>query len=138
MNGHNNELKRKCYLEHLKKLNPTIAVTVDSRVGPSTERSIRNNTSDYNCFFSSFSTQARGISVYIDKKSTLKVTKLYADREGNVLNLKIKDNENVFVLCNIYGPKKDDPGFFEENINRLTSYDYPYIMTGDFNTTLCH
>ena len=136
--GHNNELKRKCYLEHIKKLNPTIAVTVDSRVGPSTERSIRNNMSDYNCFFSSFSTQARGISVYIDKKSTLKISKLYADKEGNVLNLKIKDNEHVFVLCCIYGPTRDDPVFFEENINRLTAYDCPYIMTGDFNTTLCH
>ena len=65
--GHNNELKRQSYLEHMKKLNPTIVVTVDSRVGPNTERLIKNNTLDYNCFFSSFSTQARGISAYIDK-----------------------------------------------------------------------
>ena len=49
--GHNNELKRQSYLEHIKKLNPTIVVTVDSRVGPNTERLIKNNTLDYNFFF---------------------------------------------------------------------------------------
>ena len=138
VNGHNREIKRQGFIEHIKKLKPTILVTVDSRVGPQTEREIRNNTLDFKCFFSSFSTQSRGITAYISNDSPITVTKLYADTEGNVLNLKIKDNENVYVLCCIYGPNRDDPAFFQENIDRLVAYNLPFIMTGDFNTTLCH
>ena len=110
VNGHNSEIKRKGFLDHLKKLNPTIIATIDSRISPNTERKIRNNTAEYNCFFSSFSSQSRGISIYVDKASTMKISKLYSDREGNALDLKIKDNDHTFVLCCIYGPTRDDQG----------------------------
>ena len=112
MTGHGQEVKRKSFIDHIKKLDPTIIVTIDSRVGPNVENRIKNDTTEYHCYFSSFSTQARGITTYIDKKSTIKVNKLFADGEGNVLNLKITDNDRQFVLCCIYGPKKDDPAFF--------------------------
>ena len=64
------------------------------------------------CYFSSYNSRTRGIAVYVDKKASITVNKLRADAGGNYILLRVKQDKNTFILCVLYGPSEDNPGFF--------------------------
>ena len=69
---------------------------------------------------------ARGLDV--------KVNTIFRDKEGRVLILKMEMDNTTFLLCCVYAPNEDCPGFFQEIINRIEIQEFDLaIWGGDFN-----
>ena len=63
-------------------------------------------------FFSSFSSNSKGVAILIRNNVSVKVLSLFSDPEGRFLILRAVLNKLQMTLVNIYAPNKDDPDFF--------------------------
>ena len=57
-------------------------------------------------------TQARGVCVLMPKGAEKEVKEVEQDKCGRIIKFKIKWNNELFSICNIYAPNKDSPAFF--------------------------
>ena len=64
-----------------------------------------------NIHFALGETNARGVCIMFTNKS-IKIDRLEHDLEGRVLCLQIAVGEETIVICNIYTPNSDCPGFY--------------------------
>ena len=78
---------------------------------------------------------SRGVATLIKKNTNMQMKELYASSDGRVLIVKIVSQFKEVILCNLYAPNKDSPGFFADIINRTAECD-SRILIGDFNLTL--
>ena len=62
--------------------------------------------------------------------------KTVRDESGNKLILEVIIEGKRLTLINIYGPNKDDPGFYEEITNNVKYSENLIIIVGDFNMVL--
>lgn len=87
-------------------------------------------------FFSSFSSQARGVITLIHKSVPLQILDVISDPGGRFLIIQGTLLNEKLTLVNIYGPNNDDHRFFNNVF--LTIADLPgnCIIAGDFNCTL--
>ena len=131
-------VKRESFFKHIEDQNPAIVACVDTRFGNKLEAEVKNWSTKYACHFSSFNSRARGIAIFVHKKSPIKVTKLIGDRGGNFIIVRIEQNMNSFLLCVLYGPSEDNPGFFSRLFALLNDYNEQFLVCGDFNVTLSH
>ena len=88
-------------------------------------------------WFSSFSSNSRGVAILIRNSVSVKVNSVIKDPNGRYLILSALLNDNSMTLVNLYGPNQDDPDFllgvFGE-IDKLNSSSI--IVGGDFNTVI--
>ena len=89
VNGFGNQVKRESFFRHIEELNPTIVACVDTRFGNKLESEVKNWSTKYTCHFASFNSRARGIAIFVNRRSPIKVTKLAGDRGGNYIIVKI-------------------------------------------------
>ena len=62
--------------------------------------------------------------------------KIVRDESGNKLILEVITEGKRLTLINIYGPNRDDPGFYEEMTNNVKYSENLIIIVGDFNMVL--
>ena len=111
--------KRRDVFQYLKQKRFDIYFLEDTHFDVKLERQIRSEWG-YQCCFSSYSTQARGVAILFNSTFDFKINNVLKDDSGNYLVVNLTTMEKTITLVNIYGPNKDDPEFYEKNTSRIT------------------
>ena len=92
---------------------------------------------DYDCFFSSFSSNSRGVAKIFKNIFEFSVSKIKGDSDGKYIILEFTSEGKQLLLWCIYGPNNDDPSFYT-NIQEyiIDSQCENVIMYGNFNLVL--
>ena len=96
------------------------------------------------CYFSSFTSQARGCAIFFRKDFAGEIIEksIYAHPSGNFLALNFKYQNFTITLGCIYGPNEDNPEFYREVVlketEKLQSGSEFSILAGDWNLALNH
>ena len=89
------------------------------------------------CYFSSYTSNARGTAILFNKNKEIKIHDTKTDSNGNMLALDLTIESKRITLINIYGPNVDTPVFYEGITNTLESFkNEACIICGDFNLVL--
>ena len=89
-------------------------------------------------FFNSFSSQARGVAIFMKKNCTAKILDKFCDTQGNVLAILLNYEDKKNLMEGLYGPNTDSPSFFSEvAFNKIIDWRPDYsIFAGDYNVVL--
>ena len=129
--------KRKQVFNSLKKKELDIIFVVDTRFAKSIENRVKAEWGGQS-FFSSFTSQARGVAIFFRKNIPVEVLDKRNDNDGNILSLLIKFSDKRILLTAIYGPNTDCPSFYTDKIFSLANEWQPEhaIYGGDWNLVL--
>ena len=138
VNGFSNDSKRREFYTHIDSSRADIICLTDTRFHSNIHKQIENESNKY-CYFNSYRSNARGVAILVSKNCPIKILSTENDTSGNFLSLKCEYEENLLLICVIYGPNEDSPEFFDQifeyyECSNITNC----IITGDFNTTLDH
>ena len=103
--------KRKDVMNYLRSY--SILCLQDTHISKEMHNKVRNEWG-FHAYFSSFTTQARGVAILINKKVDFKIQSCVTDVGGNFLFLDIEILNNRLTLGCVYAPNKDNPKFFTE------------------------
>ena len=129
--------KQRKILTFLAKKNADFIIVTDSRISKNIEQSVSEEW-EGKCIFNSFSSQARGIALFIKKNNTSKIEDTFRDENGNILAILLIYEEKRILLEGIYGPNNDSPAFYESEVFRKIEEWEPSfsIFVGDWNVAL--
>ena len=129
--------KRQKVLFYLKKKNPDFIFACDTRICKSIENIVREEWGG-TCIFNSFSSQARGVAIFLKKDCTAKILDKFCDTEGNILAILINYQDKKILMEGLYGPNLDTPSFYSEKaFKKIIDWKPDYsIFAGDFNVVL--
>ena len=129
--------KRDRVFNFLKKRDTDIFVVVDTRIDPKREQKVKEDWGGQ-AYFSSFSSQSRGIAIFLKKNLPIKITDSKKDNEGNLLQLLIEFNDKKILLSGLYGPNLDSPDFYKEIVFSAIDVFLPdySIFVGDWNLVM--
>ena len=111
--------KRKDVLQYYRQLQCNLLCLQDTHFTIDMEENIRNEWG-YEVFFNSFTSQSRGIAIFMNNNFEYKVHNTVMDTSGNYLALDINFSDIRTTLIVIYGPNEDDPSFYR-NISEVIS-----------------
>ena len=100
--------KRRQVLCFLQRKNPDLLIIVDTRFSKDIENSVKAEWGGQ-VLFSSFSSQARGVGIFIKKNLPVKILDKFNDQEGNILSILIEYEDKRILLEGLYGPNGDSP-----------------------------
>ena len=129
--------KRRQVLHFLKKKNPDLLVVVDTRFSKEVENTVKVEWGSQ-VLFSSFSSQSRGVAIFIKKDLPLKILDKFGDKNGNLLSILVEYENKRILLEGIYGPNGDSPTFYENEVfEKIVSWNpHHSIFVGDWNLVL--
>jgi len=120
--GLGDKMKRKDVINFLKSKKYSICMLQDTHFIPSEEKYIRSLWG-YDCFFSCYNSQSRGVATFINNTFDCKVNKIEQDTNGNLLILNCKISEKDITLININGSNRDNPAFYQDMYERMSNYE---------------
>lgn len=128
--------KRKDVFSYLRALKHNIYCLQDTHFSCDIENEVRNMWG-YQCFFSSYSTNSRGVAILVNNNFDFKPLTEKGDVDGNYLLLKACIEGHEVLICNVYGPNNDNPLFFDNIQNFINDMQCTNIIwCGDFNLVL--
>lgn len=132
-----NQSKRADTLNYLKSKNFSVYFLQETHFTTKEENYIRAQWG-YDCFFSNFSSQAKGVAILFNNNFEYKIHEIKKDEEyeGSKLMLDVTIEDKRTLLVNIYGPNRDDPHFYSSALADIIPFDIPVIIAGDFNLVL--
>ena len=132
---HTNE-KRRDVFDRLRNQNYKIICLTDTHFEKSKEN-IYSAEWGYVSYFSSFSSQKRGVAILFRNNFEFKVKNVHRDHQGNLLILDIEIEDHRLSLAVLYGPNQDNPNFYQ-NLQRniLQLGNQKIIIVGDWNMLL--
>ena len=88
--------------------------------------------------FNSFSSQARGVAIFLKKDNPAKIVDKFCDENGNLLAIGIIYEEKKILLECLYGPNQDSPEFYTDlAFRKINDWSPDFsIFAGDFNVVL--
>ena len=104
--------KRRDVLDHLRSKNYSILCLQDTHFTKQNENIIRAEWG-YKVLFNSYTSQSRGVAIFIKNNFDFTLHNSYSDQSGNILILDIEIDQHRLTLANIYGPNNDDPTFYQ-------------------------
>ena len=107
--------KRQKVLHFLSKKNPDFLVVTDTRISKEIENTV-NAEWEGCCIFNSFSSNSRGVAIFIKKNNIAVVKDTFKDNQGNILGILLEYEGKKILLEGIYGPNDDSPTFFSEQV----------------------
>ena len=115
--------KRRQVLLYLKKKNPDLIITIDTRFSKEIENLVKTEW-DGQVLFSSFDSQSRGVAIFVKRNLPLKILDQFNDRNGNVLSILVEFESKKILIEGIYGPNSDSPSFYEnETFSKIDSWN---------------
>ena len=91
----------------------------------------------FDVYFSSFTSNKRGVMVLINNNFDQKVESIKTDPSGNFIILDMSIQGKKVTLVNLYGPNEDKPQFYKNLQHKLSEFDNDFvIMCGDWNLVL--
>lgn len=133
--GIGDKAKRKDVLNYLRNKKYNIYCLQDTHFTDKEIKIIRSQWG-YECFFSNFNSQSRGVAILINNNFDFKYIKTEKDDNGNLLCIECQTHNKMLTLICLYGPNKDDPHFFVKLKEKLSQINHDYIIVGDFNLVL--
>ena len=137
VNDLGNVRKRNEIFKFLEKKDGDIYVLIDTRFSQRLENRVKAEWGSQ-VFFSSFSSQARGVAIFFKKGTSVEVLKQKSDNKGNLLSLLLKYDDEQFLLTGLYGPNEDDLQFYRNEVFELINEWSPNytVYTGDWNLVM--
>ena len=137
VNGIGSFKKRNEIFKFLERKGGNIQVLLDTRFSPTLQNQIKAEWGSP-VYFSSYSSQARGVAIFFKKNLSIDILKEKADNKGNLLSLLLKYDEQTILLTAIYGPNEDDCLFYREQVFNLANEWSPdhTVYVGDWNLVL--
>ena len=134
--GLGDQNKRKDVLHFLKEKKYAIYLLQDTHFTNKEENYIRTMWG-YECFFDCFSSQSRGVAIFINNNFSYKLHRIKTGNDGNKLILDITIQDKRLTLVNIYGPNRDKPTFYRDLKNDILFFENETVIIGaDFNLIL--
>lgn len=128
-----NAKKRRDVFHYLRMKRFSIYLLQDTHFDPKLETYIRAEWG-YDCFFASHSTSSRGVAILLNNNFDFEVQKVVRDQGGNYIFILIKMLGKEFLICNIYGPNRDDPDFYIQLKDKINAFGSDNIsIGGDWN-----
>ena len=129
--------KRRQVLCFLRKKDPDLLVILDTRFSKDIENSVKAEWGGQ-VLFSSFSSQARGVAIFVKKNLPIKILDKFNDQNGNILGLLIEYEGKRILLEGLYGPNGDSPLFYENEVFGKIEVWNPHhsIFVGDWNLVM--
>ena len=94
-----------------------------------------NDLFQYELFINS-SKKSRGTAVLISKKLNYKVNEIFKDDDENLIALKLILNDKPLTLASVYATCDHSDELFHLVRNVVERFNQPFIIGGDWNTTL--
>ena len=93
---------------------------------------------DGHCIFNSFSSQARGVAIFMKKNNPAKILDKFCDINGNILAISMIYEGKKILLEVLYGPNQDIPSFYSDQVfKKILDWKPDFsIFAGDFNLVL--
>ena len=139
MRGLGNPEKRADILNYLKSKNYSIYFLQETHFTDNETKFIRAQWG-YECYFSNFSSQTKGVAILFNNNFEFKVHNIITEEEypGVQLILDVTIEDKRMLLVNVYGPNRNDANVYMSLIaNILEPIDeHPAIIAGDFNLVL--
>ena len=112
-------------------------IVVDTRFSVEMENDIKTEWGGQ-VLFSSFSSQSRGVALFVKKNLAIKVLDKYNDQQGNLLSVLVEYESKKILIEGVYGPNGDAPSFYENEVfSKINSWNPNYsIFVGDWNLVL--
>ena len=86
-------------------------------------------------YHSFYTNNSRGASILTNKNTQHGILKKYTGNKRNYIILECKINTDIYFVGRIYGPKRDEPLFYEQIGRTLETANYDHIILGgDFST----
>ena len=126
--------KRRDVFHYLRQKNISVAFLQDTHIESKLEQYVAAEWG-YQAFFSSHTSNSRGVAVLFNNTFEFKISKVIKGEDGNSLIIVVKINGYNFTFVNIYGPNRDDPDFYCKIKEKITNLEN-IIMAGDFNLVL--
>ena len=133
--GLSSKSKRADTLNFLKSKQYSIYMLQDTHFTNKEENYIRSQWG-FECFFSNFASNSRGVAVLLNNNFECKVQRVEKDDNGNMLILDIQIEDSIITLINIYGPNRDDPEFYKCILQKINDTENQVIIAGNFNLIL--
>ena len=121
--GLGNNKKRRKTFQWLRKKNYSIYMLQEVHC---TEKSFET----WAALFSGLATNKAGVAILFNNNFTFKVLKQLCDKEGRYVIIDLVVGELTLTICNIYAPNKDDPAFFQNVSEQMTSFKCEEIVLG--------
>ena len=104
--------KRKDVLNFLKDKKAAIYFIQDTHF---TDEDIKHIYTElgFTSYFSNYTSNSRGVAVFINNTLDFKMNSIFTDKEGNLIILDCLINNKNITLVNLYGPNKDSPDFYK-------------------------
>lgn len=127
--------KRRDVLNYLKTKNFNIYCIQDTHFIDKESPYIRSIWG-FNCYFSNFNSQSRGVSILINNNFDFHFKSLTKDETGNFLILDFTSYDTDLTLVCLYGPNKDSPEFYHNICSKIQHKENACFICGDFNLVL--
>ena len=128
--------KRASVLNHLRNKKYSIICLSDTHFSKGQEPLLTTEWG-YRVFFSSYSTQKRGVAIFFNNNFEFKIHRQYNDQKGNLLLLDIETENRRITLGTVYGPNTDDPLFYDCLLDQLVKMgNNDILLSGDWNILL--
>ena len=109
--GLNSLKKRRDIFHYLKCKKYSVYFLQDTHFEKKMEQYIQSEWG-YKAYFSSYSSNARGVAILFNNNFEFKVKQIVKDDSGNFLMIRTEIHGNDYLLVNTYGPNRDDAEFY--------------------------
>ena len=128
-----NETKRRKVFRFMKKYKADICLLQETHCTQKMEY-LWSNEWGNKCLFSNGTSEARGVAVLLNKKSSGYVTEICRDMEGRYIICKLNIVDITYCVVNLYAPNDNDPSFFKDLFKKINEMDCVHVIIGgDFN-----
>lgn len=128
--------KRRDLFQYVRSRKFNIICLQDTHLNPKLESFVKSEWG-FDAYFSSYTTNSRGVMILINNNFEQKVNRVKTDNNGNFIILDMTiEGKNITLVC-LYGPNEDNPQFYENLILKVTEFENEQvIMCGDWNLVL--
>lgn len=134
--GIQNSEKRRDIFDRLRNQDFKIICLTDTHFDKSKEK-IYSAEWGYVSYFSSFTSQSRGVAILFKNNFEFKVKNVHRDHQGNLLILDLEIENHRLSLAVLYGPNQDNPVFYQNLQKTLTRFgNQKILIVGDWNMLL--
>ena len=128
--------KRRDLFQYVRSKKFNIVCLQDTHINPNLESFIKSEWG-FEAYFSSYTTNSRGVMILINNNFEQKVNRIKTDKNGNYIILDMTIEGKKITLVCLYGPNEDNPHFYENIKRKVVEFDNEeVIMCGDWNLVL--
>lgn len=136
INGCSTPAKRKKILTYLKSKDTDVAFIQETHFKNEDEALKMKRDWVGKVLHNSVSSKSCGVVILVNKRLNFILSKEFKDSDGRILGVEAEINGVKVVLCNVYAPNKESPGFIHKVNKILGGLEGQIILGGDFNQVI--